>query len=419
MNRLFVILVFLFLFLFPVLSAVEIDMKTDFSQGETLMAKVSGNFFEAISEEDISFFRGHVKTSIVPSVTKIDNDFYIYAQLFGKEPNNYSIVIEDARYFQFSKIIEKDIVKNFSINENFADFSVDKGFIITDGSFSLNVKNLIDDKITINIEMNDSYLGGVSPKKNSVTLRVGETMKIDFEVENSNGSSLNIIKLSTENLEYQIPVYFFSTLEKEDKGKKRLTFEQSVIELTMATDSEAEGIIYLKNTGDAVLENISLILSDSLIPYVSLSLYEIDELNENSSKKIYVSFFSDDEEREIEGQITAISEEFFAYTSVFLTFLPDYIPLDGEENKTRTFQSCNELGGIICTENQECFGESGHATDGVCCLGSCNEIQKSSTGKIIGWTIIFVIIIVLIMFYLKKYKGAERVVDLLKIGRRK
>lgn len=416
MKRLFFILVFLFLL--PVLSAVKIDMETEFSQGETLMAKVSGNFFEAISEEDISFFRGHVKTSIVPFVTKIDNDFYIYAQLFGKEPNNYSIVIEDAKYFEFSKIIEKDIVKNFSINENFADFSVDKGFIITNEDFSLNVKNLIDDKITINIEMNDSSFE-ISPKENLATLRVGETIKINFETEKNSISSLNIIKLSTENQEYQIPVYFFSTLEKEIKEENRLTFEQSVIELVMATNSEAEGVIYLKNTGDSVLENISLILSDSLIPYVSLSLYEIDELNENSSKKIYVYFFSDDEEREIEGQITAISGELFAYTSVFLNFLPDYIPLDGEENKTRSFQSCDKLGGTICTENQECSGETTYATDGVCCLESCNEIQKSSTGKIIGWTIIFVIIIFLIMFYLKKYKNTKNVVDLLKIKRRK
>ena len=415
MKRLFFILIFLFL---PIVSAVKIDMKTNFSQGETLMVRVSGNFFDAISEEDISFFRGHVRTSIVPFVTKIDNDFYIYAQLLGKGPNNYSIVIEDAKYFQFSKIIEKDIVKNFSINENFADFSVDKGFIITNEDFSLNVKNLIDDKITINIEINDSSFE-ISPKENSVILRVGEIMKINFETESNKGSSLNIVKLSTENLEYQIPVYLFSTLEKENKEKKRLTFEQSVIELVMATDSEAEGIIYLKNTGDAVLENISLILSDSLIPYVSLSLYEIDELDENSSKKIYVYFSSDDEGREIEGQITAISGELFAYTSVFLNFLPDYIPLDGEEDKTRSFQSCEKLGGAICTENQECSGEDTYATDGVCCLESCDEIKESSTGKIIGWIIILVIFIFLIMFYLKKYKGTKRVVDLLKIKKRK
>lgn len=416
MKRLFAVLIFLFLF--PVLSAVEIDMKTNFSQGETLIAKVSGNFFEAISKEDISFFRGHVKTSIIPFVTKIDNDFYIYAQLFGKEPNNYSIVIEDAKYFEFNRIIEKDIVKNFSINENFADFSVDKGFIITNKDFDLNVKNLIDDKITINIEMDESYPEGISPKENSATLKVGEEMKINFEAE-SNNSFLSIIKLKTENLEYLIPVFLLSTLEKENKEKKRLTFEQSVIELTIATDSEADGVIYLKNTGEGGIENISLILSDSLIPYVFLSLYEIDELDENSSKKIFVNFFSDNEAREIEGQITAVSEEFFAHISVFLNFLPDYIPLDGEEDKTKLFQSCSELGGAVCSEGQECLGETGYATDGVCCLGICKEVQKSSTGKIVGWMIIFAIIILLIMFYLKKYKGAGRVVDLLKIGRRK
>lgn len=408
MKRLFVILVFLFL---PILSAVEIDMKTNFDQGETLMAKVSGNFFEAISKEDISFFRGHVKTSIIPFVTKIDNDFYIYAQLLGKEPNNYSIVIEDVKYFQFSKIIEQDLVKNFSINENFADFSIDPGFIITNEDFSFDIENLIDDKITINIEIID-LKEEIYPKENLATLRIGEKKKINFEVKSNIISSLSTIKLSTGNLEYQIPVYLFSTKKKifstfdeEDKGRKSLTFEQTIIEVEMATDSEAEGIIYLKNTGDVVLENISLILSDSLIPYVSLSVYGIDELEENSSEKIYVYFFSGEEGMEIEGQITAISEDLFAYSSVFLNFLPDYIPLEGEENKTRVFQLCSDLSGIICTENQECSGESNYATDGICCLGTCNEIEESSTGKIIGWLIIFLIIIFSVIFYFKKYKG--------------
>ena len=100
------IIFFTFLFLFPLAIAIEIDMKTDFNQGETLIAKISGNFYEPISREDIVFNRDHVRTSIIPFVAKIDNDFYIYAQLLYKSPNNYSIIIENARFIQGNKIIE-------------------------------------------------------------------------------------------------------------------------------------------------------------------------------------------------------------------------------------------------------------------------------------------------------------------------
>ena len=414
MKRLFIVSAVLILL--PFLSAVEIDMKTDFSQGETLIAKVSGNFFEAISEEDISFFRGHVKTSIIPSVAKIDGDFYIYAQLFEKASNNYSIVIEDAKYFQFNRLIEEDIVKNFSINENFADFSVEPGFIITDRDFSLEVKNLIDKKITINVETDSFYGEGIFPGESSITINSGETKKINFQVENKTDSFLNIVILNTESLEYEIPVYIFSTQEKEEK--KGFVLEQSVIEITIATNSNTERIIYIKNTGDTDLEDIYLTLSESLIPYVSLSEYKIDELDANSTKRIYVYFSSDDEVREIEGQITANSDEFFAYTAVFLDFLLDYIPVDGEGIEERLSQTCSELGGKICSENQKCSGEINYASDGVCCLEICSEVEKSSTGKRIGWTIIFIIVLFAIWFYFKRYKGVKRVVDLLNIGKK-
>ena len=82
MKRMFFIIIAL-LFLIPLTTAVNIDMKTNFSQGETFIAKISGDFYYSISKENIIFDEGHVRTSIIPFVTKINNDFYIYAQLLG------------------------------------------------------------------------------------------------------------------------------------------------------------------------------------------------------------------------------------------------------------------------------------------------------------------------------------------------
>jgi len=144
------ITLFLILSLLPIISAVEFDMKTEFSMGETLIAKVSGNFLEPVLKEDIFFYRGHVKIPMQFDVAKIHDNFYIYAQLLDKYPANYSIVIKNAMYMEAGKINEQDIVKNFSIINSTADFSINPGFIITQQDFFIKVQNLQDSKITIN-----------------------------------------------------------------------------------------------------------------------------------------------------------------------------------------------------------------------------------------------------------------------------
>jgi len=134
MKRSVIILLILFL---PVLSAVSMEMKTEFDQGETFMAKVSANFFEPITKEDISFYREHVRQPMSAYVVKINNDFYIYAQLFGKPQNNYSITIENVQYIEGGLNIKEDLTKNFSITNNKADFSIEPGLVYTNEAFLL------------------------------------------------------------------------------------------------------------------------------------------------------------------------------------------------------------------------------------------------------------------------------------------
>jgi|TARA_Y100000310_G_scaffold267204_1_gene279095 hypothetical protein len=440
-----ILIIFLVLFLFPIISAVEIDMKDNFSQGETLIAIISGDFFEAISEENVIFYRGHVRTSIIPFVAKINNEFHVYANLFDKSPNDYSIVIENAKYFQGNQIIEEDITKNFTINENFANFSIDKSFVITGEDFFIEIKNLQDYEIKVDFKAsNKSVSGGFFSSLfndgvedgDSIILNSRETKKINFNVEDFEG--LSAIELSNENLKYEIMIYVFSKEENEKQEQKNFRFELSEINISMVTDSNTTKIIYLSNIGETEIENISLKISDSLLPYVSLSIDEIDELDYNSSKKIKLFILSSEEERSIEGQITAETSdnELHTHASVFLNFLEDYIPLEndiflednilsedgipleGEENFVSS-QTCSELNGKICGENQKCGGNINYTADGVCCIGTCQEEKESSVGKIIGWSLLFGVIIFVIWFYLKKYKKVENVTRLMKILKRK
>ena len=126
--------------------------------------------------------------------------YYIYA-LLPKTQNNYSLVITGVRYYQGSQITDDDIVKNFSISENLADFSINPGFIVSDDDFFVTVQNLKDTQITLN---------SIMDKEQSDILYSGEIKRINFELSSISSSVFKTAKLSTENLNYEIPVYIFT-----------------------------------------------------------------------------------------------------------------------------------------------------------------------------------------------------------------
>jgi hypothetical protein len=386
-------------------------MKDTFQKDETLIARVSGNFFETVSKEDISFFRGHVRTSIIPTVLKIEKDFYIYAQLDGKTSENYSMVIEGVKHFEGRELVETDISKNFTIDSTQASFSINPGSISTNADFSIEVGNLLDNEIEVLIGTEVGFENMITPEANTLTVGFNSKKNIDFFMGENEGANLTHIEFSLGNFSYEIPVFLMTGTFVEET--KEMILENSVT-ATIATNSVTNRVLYLRNPGKTKIENISLLISESLAPYVSLSVYEIDSLDENSSERIDVYISSGDFSVIVLGEIIVVSDDnvFSTSADVFLEFTPDFIPenLDEDEDEgeieiieNRSSESCGDIGGIICSENQECSGETNNAKDGICCLATCNKIEESSSGKIIGWTIIILIGLLLVWFYFKKY----------------
>lgn len=208
----------IYLFLFPIISAVDFNMSDEFSKGETLLAKVSGNFVEPVLKENIFFYRGHVRISIEPFVSKINDDFYIYS-LLPEAENNYSIVISGSKYMAGSKISEENLTKEFTITNSTADFSILPGFVVSDNDFSFKVQNLKDSQITIEItsttvsgdEDDFSYI-------NSVSLKSGEIKNIDFTLEDISGSTFKLVGFSSGDSSYSIPVNIYSADGSSNTG---------------------------------------------------------------------------------------------------------------------------------------------------------------------------------------------------------
>lgn len=405
------IIIFTFLLLFPMISSVEFETKTGFDQGETLVAVVSGNFLDQITRDNIFFYKEHVRIPVIYEVGKIEGDFYIYAMLTRKEQGNYSVVIKDVRYMKGIEITDEDIVKNFTITENTTDFSLNPGFIITSENFFLEVQNLQEERITIQIDTPEAFIS-----ENSLELKSGEIKRINFNL-NEEGSALEEITLSSENTNYSVPVFVMSDINiTEEERRLNFKFEPHIVDVSLATDSDSKRIVYILNKGDTI-EDIFISVSPLLEPYVTVSPQKINTLEKNSTEKIEIFITSGTEEIIVEGQIFAKAENFTSSLILILDFIKDFIPADGEEEIITT---CAQLDGIICSEGERCTGETASTKDGTCCFAPaiCEEIPEKQTGKIIGWGIVILVILLLFWFF-KKYKKVKPKVDLLKIGKGK
>lgn len=408
------VIIFIFLLLFPLISSVEFEMKTEFNQGETLVTVVSGNFLDQITRDNIFFYKGHVRIPMIYEVGTIEGDFYIYAMLTGKEQGNYSIVIQNVRYMKGVEISEEDIVKNFTITENTTDFSLNPGFIIASEDFFLEVQNLQEERMTIQIDTPEAFIS-----ETSLELKSGELKRINFKLNEETlnlSSAFEEIKLSSENTDYSVPVFVMSDINitEEEKGVN-FKFEPHIVDVSLATDSDSKRIVYILNTGASV-ENISISVSPLLEPYVTVLPQEINTFEENSTEKIEIFITSGTEEIIIEGQIFAEAENFTSSLILILDFIKDFIPEEPEGDGIIT--TCAQIGGVICSAGERCAGETTPTKDGICCLAQCEEIKKSSTGKIIGWGIVILVILLLFWFF-KKYKKVKPKVDLIKISKGK
>src|SRR3989344_1680557 len=434
MKKSWMIFVFFLLFL-PLVFSIQIDTDSELNRGETLVVKLSGEFYKPILENNVYFYRNtYTAVPLDFELLKIEGDYYISASTLTKTPGNYSLVVKNSEYsVAGGQKSSDDIQINFTILENFAEFSAKPGIQILANSqdlFYLEIQNLKDNQIIVSANTNPSKqeeqtgffesLFGSNKDEGSTqfVFKANEKKQIELEFENLTEIGLRTIKLSSENFTQNVFIYVLSAKEKLETEK--IYFEQKFFNISLATNSKTERILYLKNSGTKDFENVTLIIPDSLKEYISVSPEFFEFFENNETQKIILNISSKSNSETISGAIKAkTSDNAFAYADVSLEIIDGFVPENGVVNESELpiiTKMCEELNGSFCSKSQKCSGEQVTAQNGVCCLAKCAEKKKSSAGKIIGWGIVIILVALYVWFYLNKYKKTKSKVNLLEIA---
>ncbi len=403
----------------PFASAVQISMNSNFSQGETLFAQISGNFLDAVQQQNILLYEGHLRIPFIPSVNKENGIFYVYGQLQGKDPGNYSLVLTGVRYMESGTVKSDDVSKNFTITNASADLSVDPGFISAnvDSSFFIKVLNLRDSSITVNYYLQNS--SGIQ----SVDVSPGPEKQVSFSTSGFSNGSYSAI-LSSGNTSYSVPVFLTGISstpaipgnESTNVTWKPLQLQSSGFNISMSTNATTSRYIYVSNPSDNST-NISLSVSNLIRPYVSVP--NVTTISPNSNSSIQFNITSLGNSSLIYGSINATFENSSVLIPVMLNFSANYSESPQGNSSQSLFQSCVQLGGIKCLDNQTCSGETKNAEDGQCCLGTCTASKNGNSKKIFGWTLAAIALAGIILFFVFRYKKAKRPFSLMNAARRK
>lgn len=399
----------LLLFLLPLVSAVNLNLKSSFQPGETLLGTLEGNFLFQLNQENFYFYSDREQIPLIFDVAKIQNKYYFYA-LLPAEERNYTLLIKNVKYFENAKEMTGNFEKNFTVLGNVSDFSVYPGFLIIRNESFLTLESLNQPLIVSAKFLNSSQ---------SVQVPIADKKKVYFSASEKN-FTLTEIELSSPATKYLIPAAIISSAvsseyESNVAETEKFRFNKEEYNFSVYEKNKTFFSIYLQNLGDKIIKNITLTYSDTLEGTIELSPDEISELKESESQKI--TLLIDAKIYKIfKGKISASAENYSAESLLIINAIEQGKPLPIEDKipPVTGKESCTDLQGELCLDTQECSETSKDTIEGLCCIsGTCQE-KTSYWGIIIGIILLIAVGIGLYFLYQRSKKAKISSEDILK-----
>jgi hypothetical protein len=386
MKKLF--LAVLLLAILPSVLAISVSIDKQYQPRQAILVKIDGNFLDPIIADNIAFYSGRQLVAMDYNVAKIENSYYLYAILPNTE-RNYTMIIKNVHYFELGQEKTQNLEYNFSVSGNVSVFTVKPGFIVTDKSFPLTLESNTE-KITVDIKY--------STFTSSVELMPGIPRTITIPLVYS--ETVQNLELKSGQTTYSLPVKSLTYARKP----KEIVFSQPLYNLSIIRGSPYLLKLYLTNKGSESLKDITISSGKNL----NLAPAQIPTLEPNAIAEINVSLaplesFND----EIEADTSGASASTEILINVITFSIQNYTQ---EEIMT---SACNEIGGLICNDNQVCLGTSKTTIEGTdaCCMGKCKT-------RVSFWTILVVILVIAalgaIAYYFLKLRGKKQQTNVFK-----
>ncbi len=402
--------------LIPIISAVEITISKDsYQPQELLQAEITGNFLSLTSNNIFIYKPGKAHPEpVIKGLTKQNNIYYFYT-LLPNQPGNFTLRIQDTLYLERGIAKSDPIDKSIKLElKNTSDLSINPGFVVPNKDFSIKVKSLIgNQELTATFELTgeSKQLSLIEQKEETISFKLP-----DLPPQQS--------KITINN--YQIPVFLIKKIKPVERSLEFIPYK---LEGTLTTKDYHFNIV-LKNSGKKTLENIKL--SSDLQTIIQPETIPLLEPNQLALVNLTI-IIPELTEDKLSGKLTAetTSNKFYLPISFDITKNETEVQIDDVVEPSPGIAggggagfpggagggalSCSQLGEL-CDENQFCTGDTVASLEGACCIGECSDEEASSASTYvgIGLFVVLILIVIYVIWQVRKRKKIKSPEDLLK-----
>jgi hypothetical protein len=372
-----VILFLTFLLVLPmVLATPSFNIQNEAIQpGETILGIIeieNGSFGKEIESSDVSFFQGRKEVFFEYDILYYEGTHYFYA--YAVAEGNFTIKISNILYSEEGVLKSINLEKEASIksvpifdeetNETYTQIlQIKPGFIFGAEESKITVTNIGSKTLSL------------TNKGEEVSLEVLETKELTSdrkgEVSYFEISSYKDFRVPAIN-----PFYNGSLVIQKDLD---LRAGVKSLELQLTRNEVVEEIVEFYNLGDGNITDVTFTSHATFIEFEGF-----DSLAGREIKNMSILFSPEN----LGNFKVEMVVSYFQYNETHNFAIPiEGVVLPKGENLSTIVieeETCQELGGSVCSENQICTGEPKFTKGAVyCCIGECTEVEppKSKGGN--------------------------------------
>ena len=379
MKKIVVALV-LVLLTFSLVSALDLALpKTSYYPGETLQLEIPDVFIGNLEETNIGIYEG-VQVHKTPGESGLlkPEKKYLYYIILPENTGNYSVRIENIKYYEGSVQTEKTITKNFTIvGTNTSYLSFKPGYVYTGQDFTIILK-AYNDYQDVSIIFPPTGIDD-----NIESFGYGDTKTLFFSIKNLKSTVKDNIKINT----YSIPAVITpktTTTNTTDTTEVEENYTLSeLLAVSMKEIDEtilSNQLVYYQATivnKEQSIKDLVLTTSD---PEIQVSPKTISLLSGEQTINITIQ-----SKRALDGYVNISKGDSYLKIPVKIEVTEEQTEVTPNTDALNSERNCAFFGGKKCNaEAQEiCKGSETQASDGICCIGQC-KTKSGSSGWIVG-----------------------------------
>lgn len=398
------LVLFLLLFSVTIVSAAPVleFQHEDILDEETIFATLTttGTFEKQLTSSDITFYEGRRSVYFERDIMNYNGTYYLY--IYANRPGEFKMQINDILFKEDNGILQSiTIEKEFNITSNSntdpstnetisKSLSIKPGFVYYPKDTSIKLWNKGNSDLEITYGKEKITISAMSVKE----IEVLPEEKISF-----------ITIKSYKN--FEIPV-FYPTLEDEfisPSEDSNLRTEQETLTSEIYTNTKTIENIKLLNLG---LESLTDIKVTSEIEGIKFG--NLNDMGPKETQNLTLTFDLEEagyiiEDIEVSFKINGETKTTTFSLSLFV--LPKGT---SEENFEMINNSCDNLGGVVCTTGTICDGDQRFTSEAkYCCFGNCTAVTiEEKSNKTIGRIIAVIILLGIAGYAYYAYKKQKK-----------